>query len=165
MPLLRPESSIRSYLIKASTICTELLNSTAFSVIPFSRRLRPDSWMVRQKINPYLGLKLNAAVRPLIHPDVDDCHEIEKSTPISKEARQVWQERFEHLSSWIPKWKGKVSQITLKTQGCKVDNIPVAVSKHNSDWFLWWVPHPHICGKTYSYHSLSVTVDDRNCAD
>ena len=99
----------------------------------------------------------------LIHPEVGDCHEIEKLAPFSKEARESWQECFEQLSSWISQWAGEVRQVTLKTQNCLWRNIPVTVSESNPDWFLWWVPHPHIGGKPYSYYSLSITVEENNC--
>jgi len=99
----------------------------------------------------------------LLHPEVGDCHEIEKSAPYSKEARKSWQECFEHLSTWIPKWASKVRKVDLKTQNCVWQNIPVSVSKYNSEWFLWWVPHPHIGGKPYTYYSLSIPVEEHNC--
>lgn len=101
----------------------------------------------------------------LIHPVVGDCHEVEKSAASSKLARQAWQECFEHLSTWIPKWAGKVSRVDLKSPVCNLTNIPVAVSQHQSDWFLWWVPLPHIGGKPYTYYSLTITVDTKNCMD
>jgi hypothetical protein len=99
----------------------------------------------------------------LIHPEVGDCHEVEKLASSSKEAKESWQECFEHLSTWIPKWAGEVRQVDLKTQNCLLKKIPVTVSKNNSDWFLWWVPHPHIGGKPYSYYNLSIPVEKNNC--
>ncbi len=99
----------------------------------------------------------------LIHPEVGDCHEVEKLAAFSKEARKSWQECFEHLSTWIPKWAGKVRQVDLNAQSCTIKNIPVTVSKHNSDWLLWWVPHPHIGGKPYTYYNLSITVEEKDC--
>jgi hypothetical protein len=99
----------------------------------------------------------------LIHPEVGDCHEIEKSALSSKEARESWQVCFEHLSTWIPKWASEVRQVHLKDKNCALKSIPVTVSESNSDWFLWWVPHPHIGGKPYSYYSLSITVEEENC--
>jgi hypothetical protein len=99
----------------------------------------------------------------LIHPEAGDCYEVEKSASASKKARESWRECFESLSTWIPKWVGKVRQINLKTQNCDLKNIPVTVSKFNSDWLLWWVPLPHIGGKPYSHYSLSIMVEDKNC--
>jgi hypothetical protein len=99
----------------------------------------------------------------LIHPTAGDCHEIEKSAPSSKEARESWQECFEHLSTWIPDWAGKVRQVDLRARGCRLKNIPVTVSRYNSDWYLWWVPHPHIGGKPYAYYSLRLTIAEKDC--
>ena len=101
----------------------------------------------------------------LIHPEVGDCHAIEKSAAFSKEGRQSWQECFKHLSTWIAGWASNVRQVDLKTEGCPLRNIPVAVSKNNSEWFLWWVPHPHIGGKPYTYYSLSITVEESSCGN
>lgn len=100
----------------------------------------------------------------LIHPEVGDCHEMEKAARSSREGREAWQECFERLSTWIPGWADKISQVNLKMRGCTLMNIPVTVSKQNADWLLWWVPHPHIGGKPYSYYNLSITVDEKNCA-
>lgn len=99
----------------------------------------------------------------LIHPEAGDCYEVEKSASSSKKARESWRECFESLSTWIPKWVGKVRQIDLRTQNCNLKNIPVTVSKSHSDWFLWWVPLPHIGGKPYSYYSLNIFIEDKNC--
>ncbi len=101
----------------------------------------------------------------LIHPEAGDCHEVEKLASSSKEAKESWQECFEQLSTWIAKWASKVHQVNLKTQSCLWRNIPVSVSESKSDWFLWWVPHPHIGGKPYSYFSLSITVDEKSCVN
>lgn len=64
-------------------------------------------------------------MRNITHPEVGDCHEIEKSAPFSKEARKSWQVCFEQLSTWIPKWAGKVRKVDLTTQYCAWRNIPV----------------------------------------
>ena len=86
----------------------------------------------------------------LIHPEAGDCYEVEKSASSSKKARESWR-------------VGKVRQIDLRTQNCNLKNIPVTVSKSHSDWFLWWVPLPHIGGKPYSYYSLNIFIEDKNC--
>ena len=99
----------------------------------------------------------------LIHPELGDCYEVEKDARSSRPGREAWQACFERLSTWIPGWADKVSQVNLKIRDCTLKNIPVTVSKRNADWLLWWVPHPHIGGKPYTYYSLSITVDEKNC--
>ncbi|MGB5718130.1 MAG: hypothetical protein WBN81_13695 [Gammaproteobacteria bacterium] len=100
----------------------------------------------------------------LIHPEVGDCHEAEQSAPFSVEGNNAWETCFEHLSTWIATWAGKVSQVNVNTDRCTRRNLPVTVSVSNSDWFLWWVPHPHIGGNPYKYYSLSITVDEKDCS-
>jgi len=101
----------------------------------------------------------------LIHPEVGDCHEVEQSASVSKSGKNAWQACFEDLSTWIATWVSHVSQIDIKEQQCTWRNIPVTVSKSDSDWLLWWVPHPHIGGKPYTNYSLNITVGSETCAN
>ena len=101
----------------------------------------------------------------LIHPVVGDCHAVEKAAVTSKEARSAWQECFEHLSTWIPDWAGKVRQVNLQSPVCQLENYPVTVSRYNSDWYLWWVPLPHVGGKPYTYYSLNLSIDKKDCTN
>lgn len=99
----------------------------------------------------------------LIHPEAGDCHAVEHSSSIMESGRNAWQVCFEQLSTWIATWGNKVHQVDLKTDRCAWRNIPVSVSRNNPDWMLWWVPHPHIGGKPYTYYRLYLTVDESNC--
>lgn len=99
----------------------------------------------------------------LIHPEVGDCQEAERSAAFSANGRNAWQQCFAQQSTWISTWAGQVRQINLKSDRCTLNNHPVTVSGYNSDWFLWWVPHPHIGGKPYTHYSLYVTVEGSVC--
>lgn len=99
----------------------------------------------------------------LIHPEVGDCHEVERSASLSTSGKTAWQECHGQLSTWIAKWASQVRQVNLKTDQCTWSNIPVTVSENNSDWFLWWVPHPHIGGQPYTYYSLYISVEENDC--
>ena len=90
----------------------------------------------------------------LIHLEVGDCHEVERSAAYSTSGRTAWQECFGHMSTWIAEWASKVHQVNLKTDRCMWKNIPVTVSESNSEWFLWWIPLPHVGGNPYTYYSL-----------
>ena len=92
----------------------------------------------------------------LIHPEVGDCHQIEQLAPFSRQARGNWQDCFEQQSTWIAQWASQVRQVEVRFQECQWRDIPVTVSNGNSEWFLWWIPHPHIGGKPYSYYSLDI---------
>ena len=99
----------------------------------------------------------------LIHPIVGDCHEIEKGAAYSSESKKSWHECFEKQSTWIPTWINDVSQVQIKHSNCSSKPLPIAISAHNSEWFLWWVPHPHIGGKPYTYFRSSIVVTEKDC--
>ena len=98
----------------------------------------------------------------LIHPVHGDCHEAEKEAPFSKEAKASWQECFEQQSMWIAEWIKDVHKIKLEFGNCRQQNIPI-IMNYNSDWYFWWVPHPHIGGKPYSYYSTTIKINEQNC--
>ena len=95
----------------------------------------------------------------LLHPEAGDCHEAAKEAPSSKESRATWQKCFAQQSTWIPKWAKKVNQVDVLYKNKRFEKIPVTVSEYNSEWFLWWVPLPHVGGKPYTYFRATITVD------
>lgn len=99
----------------------------------------------------------------LIHPEVGDCQEAEQSAPFSGKGRNAWQTCFEQMSTWIATWAGQVRRVNVNSDRCIWRHLPVTASESNSDWYLWWVPHPHIGGNPYTYYSLYITVDDNKC--
>jgi hypothetical protein len=99
----------------------------------------------------------------LIHPEVGDCHDVEKEAPFSKAARNAWQKCFARQSIWIPRWVREVRQVEINYQECLYQNIPITVSEYNSGWYLWWVPLPHVGGKPYTYFSARIIVEERDC--
>lgn len=101
----------------------------------------------------------------LVHPAHGDCHEIEKAAAFSKDATTSWQECFEHQSVWIARWIGDVAGVNVKHGDCLIQNSPITISRSRSDWYLWWVPHPHIGGKPYSNYSATIVVDEKDCVD
>jgi hypothetical protein len=101
----------------------------------------------------------------LVHPTYGDCHEVEKMAVFSKEARTSWQACFEHQSVWIAGWIRDVDTVNVKFGNCLIQNSPILVSRSNSDWYLWWVPHPHIGGKPYSDYTSMMRVYEKDCVE
>jgi hypothetical protein len=101
----------------------------------------------------------NANFVHLLHPDVGDCHEVEKTATVSREGRTAWQECFARQSVWIPTWAKKVHQVDVVYNGSRFEKVPVTVSEYSSEWFLWWVPLPHVGGKPYTYFRTTIVVD------
>lgn len=101
----------------------------------------------------------------LIHPTHGNCHEVEKTAAFSKEARTSWHECFEHQSAWIAKWIENVAKVNVKYGNCVIENSPITISQSRSDWYLWWIPHPHVGGKPYSNYSATIAVDVKACVE
>ena len=99
----------------------------------------------------------------LIHPVYGDCHEVEKAAAFSHQAKAAWQECFEHQSVWIAAWIKDVAAVSVAYENCRIEKSPITISRSRGDWFLWWVPHPHIGGKPYSDYSAPIVVDEKDC--
>ena len=102
---------------------------------------------------PYGGVELTEPARYA-------CREFERSH--SGQAAADWQVCFERQSRWVAEWAPQVRSVMLRTGACLL-NMPAGMVKH-SDWWLWWVPLPHVGGTPYSSYSFSIAVDVENCA-
>jgi hypothetical protein len=100
----------------------------------------------------------------LIHPEVGDCAAVEQNASISSEAQKRWQNCFQTVSTWLVGWVDEVRLADVKFAECELKGLPAPLHKSNSDWWLWWVPLPHIGGKPLTYYSMSIYVDGMNCA-
>lgn len=99
----------------------------------------------------------------LIHPAYGDCREAEKAAAVSHQARVDWQECFEQQSTWIATWIDDVAGINVSYENCLIENSQITISRSRADWYLWWVPHPHIGGKPYSDYSATIFVNAKDC--
>lgn len=98
-----------------------------------------------------------------LHPEVGDCRRKESEATRSSESRLAWQQCFEVVSRWLPKWVRKTTQATVVTSQCRVANIPVTLHESGDSWWIWWVPLPHIGGKPYTYFDLTLKIDGARC--
>ena len=99
----------------------------------------------------------------LIHPTVGDCHAIERAATTSSEGRSAWQDCYEALSTWTSTWIKQVRQVAVTHGECSYDVNPVDVSEYYADWYLWWVPLPHVGGTPYRHYRLTIEIDESNC--
>ena len=100
----------------------------------------------------------------LIHPEVGDCSAAENNASSSPAAREQWQNCFQTLSQWLIGWAEKIQSADVKFAGCDMRAVPATLRKSHGDWWLWWVPLPHVGGKPLTYFSLSINIDGANCA-
>ena len=98
----------------------------------------------------------------LIQPVIGNCHDLVRSGS-NKETRKLWQQCYEQQSTWMMTWINDVSHIVVSNKNCSSKKLPIIFSGYNSEWFLWWVPHPHIGGKPYSYFRASIDLEKHDC--
>lgn len=67
-------------------------------------------------------------------------------------------------SAWASSWASKVRTVDITVGACTLRQAPVSVHASNNEWWLWWVPHPHIGGIPRRHFQLVVKIDSRACA-
>lgn len=100
----------------------------------------------------------------LIHAEAGDCSAEERNASSSSSARDQWQKCFETLSTWLMRWAGRVRFADVKFERCEIKRAPVVPRESREDWWLWWVPLPHMGGKPFTYFSLVISVNGANCS-
>lgn len=94
-----------------------------------------------------------------IHPDpnIGDCSQYENS-------REKYAHCFTAYSTWASHWAPRVRTATARIGSCVLEKLPVTVYSSNAEWWLWWVPLPHVGGVPRRYFDLAVKVNTRSCS-
>jgi len=99
----------------------------------------------------------------LSHPETGSCYEAEHQATRSREGMNAWQICFREHTTWIMQWVRQVRFVDVSVRDCMFEKIPVLVKENYADWWMWWVPLPHVGGKPYTYFSLTIRVDPVAC--
>jgi hypothetical protein len=100
----------------------------------------------------------------LSHPVTGSCYEAEHNATRSNEGRNAWQICFRKHSTWLMEWVYLVRFVDVHVGDCMLENIPVLIKEYDADWWMWWVPLPHVGGKPYAYFSLNMRIDPVVCS-
>ena len=92
-----------------------------------------------------------------------DCHAQEQAAPQGTQAREVWQACFARQSRWVAGAVPSVARARLRFGQCDLGDVPTRLEARFGDWFLWWVPLPHVGGTPYASFSQTFQVDGRSC--
>ena len=92
-----------------------------------------------------------------------DCHPQERAASHGNPAQDAWQTCFQRQSRWVAEVAPSIASATIRFGRCELRNVPASLGANYSDWFLWWVPLPHIGGKPYASFSHTFYVDGRSC--
>ena len=98
-----------------------------------------------------------------VHPEFGSCEEEERSAPFSVDARKRWDKCIAAQFRWQAEWAPRARYLDLRFAHCDVANVPITLRLRRDDWWLWWVPLPHIGGDPYTEFSARVTVDTNTC--
>jgi hypothetical protein len=92
-----------------------------------------------------------------------DCGRFARQAPYDSAARSGWQNCFAVLSRWQARWAGDVVSANVTTGTCHIANVPVG-TRRDTDWWLWWVPLPHVGGTPYTHYTFELFIDSTTCA-
>lgn len=99
----------------------------------------------------------------LSHPETGSCYDAEKNATQSRDGMNAWQRCFRKQSTWLMEWVRSVQLVDVHMKNCRLERIPVSVKEYTEDWWMWWVPLPHIGGKPYTYFRLMIRIDPTTC--
>ena len=100
----------------------------------------------------------------LSHPVTGSCYEAEHNATRSNEGLNTWQICFRKHSTWLMEWVRLVRFVDVQVRDCTLENIPVLIEEYDADWWMWWVPLPHVGGKPYAYFRLNLRIDPVACS-
>jgi hypothetical protein len=90
-----------------------------------------------------------------VHPD--------KQIGNCQHRRADYADCYADYSAWSAKWAPLVRRAHVVIGKCELRDLPVSVQASNDEWWLWWVPLPHVGGLPRRYFDFSVKVDSRAC--
>ncbi len=99
----------------------------------------------------------------LTAPREYSCHEIERAATVSAAGREAWDRCFAKQSRWLSTWLQQLKYIDLAVGNCRL-RTEAAPRRSTDEWWLWWVPLPHLGGKPYVYYGVSLAVDAQDCS-
>jgi hypothetical protein len=96
-------------------------------------------------------------------PEIGNCRREERAAFQSTTARDAWRRCFKNRSRWLMTWVPQARYASVKLGKCSIARVPVSMEEFREDWWLWWVPLPHVGGAPYTYFQLTLWVDGANC--
>lgn len=98
-----------------------------------------------------------------IHPQHGSCDAEEQSATASAEGRARWDKCIGEKFRWQATWTQQVAALDIRFAQCQVAGIPLTLRQGHADWWLWWVPLPHVGGDPLTDFSAKVLVNSVTC--
>lgn len=101
-----------------------------------------------------------------VHPDADigDCTTYGGASGAGARKHKTYSECYAAASKWFAIWAKQTATAEIAIGACTLRAVPVQVEIFAGDWWLWWVPLPHVGGTARQYITLTATVDSNRCA-
>lgn len=116
-------------------------------------------------------LALARSVEPLgyilaIHPnaEIGNCEHREIGASATQGSQAKYAACYKLYSAWSASWAARVRSADIAVGSCVVREVPMRIYRSNNEWWLWWVPLPHVGGLPRQYFEFSVAIDSRACA-
>jgi hypothetical protein len=90
------------------------------------------------------------------HPQYGTCEDDEKAATTAAAGRQRWKECIGKVFRWEAEWAPRVRTMEIGVAGCGTMKNPLALRMNREDWWLWWVPLPHVGGDPLTTFSALV---------
>ena len=97
------------------------------------------------------------------HPQFGSCEEEERSASASSRGRSRWDRCIGEQFKWQTEWAPQIRSLDIEVSRCRIANVRVALQRRADDWWLWWVPLPHIGGDPLTTYSGTVSVNTDTC--
>ena len=97
------------------------------------------------------------------HPHFGSCEDEEKIASTSSDGRSRWDRCIGEQFKWQANLAPHVRNMDVEFSQCQKANLPVALRRRADEWWLWWVPLPHIGGDPLTTYSASVSVNADRC--
>jgi hypothetical protein len=75
----------------------------------------------------------------------------------------AWQRCYAAQSRWVARWAPSVATAQVRVGACTIEAVPVERRRY-TDWWLWWLPLPHVGGSASTSWSLGLHIDSARCA-
>ena len=95
------------------------------------------------------------------HPQFGSCESEENAA--SAKGRAKWDDCISRKFRWQAAWAARVGQVDLAFGSCRLSGIPLTLRGRRDDWWLWWVPLPHIGGDPLTEFSAKISVHTSPC--
>lgn len=76
--------------------------------------------------------------------------------------RSEWRACFARQSRWLATWVRTLRHVDVAIGSCRL-RADVTPKLMADDWWLWWVPLPHVGGRPYLHASVSLAIDASDC--